>query len=475
MNAFNGNTSGSGNVFGGMFNPATANQTNLNNDTQNIAYETLYKDLPPVFKLEIDRTYNEFKKPMRLKLEEISCHRGSMYDELKVGLKKIHSELLKIENKQTLLLREIKPFLEETKSVTKNARTYGAIGMQQVKSRGGGLAGGTFLLLDESLPNNFYVQVAEKLEKRINSCIQEVNYFNKQLLVKIRAMESLQSKNVSQQKNRGAYGQVVSTTIGARQLLDLLKTQVEAFTRVAAHVAHVHRDTEELKLMFLSHYSVHNKNHEQQTFNIDASNSITSSNNNYISNSNNNNPFEAADRKEAAEKRISQQKMKSETFKFNTASSSTTNVFTNNNFNSNNINNNNQPTHQQQPTLNFLNIKPTSTSAFQLGNNSFGSTNNSIATPLTTTGTFNLSTTPLFPSTASSSALFSLNNNNNTSNNTNASSSWSIPKSSTFSQPATLPPNFDNSSIFGINIGSDGTIGSTSTKNLNKKNGNKLR
>ena len=138
--------------------------------------------------------------------------------------------------------------------------------------------GGPILLLDEHLPNQFYVSIADKLETRLVTCMESIKYFSAQLKTRLAAIE--------QSRRDGSNG---AGKIGPKQVLELIRYQNEAFMKIASSIASVHREVDEVKTVFLKVISKMDRNVV--------------------------NPFEAADRKEQAEKRLMDQKMKMETMK----------------------------------------------------------------------------------------------------------------------------------------------------------------
>lgn len=134
------------------------------------------------------------------------------------------------------------------------------------------------MLLDEHLPNQFYVSIADRLETRLVACMESIKYFSAQLKKRLAAIE--------QSKQDGAN---TASRVGPKQVLELIRYQNEAFMQIAASIAGVHREVDEVKEVFLK--------------------VITKMDSNRV------NPFEAADRKEQAGKRLVEQKMQKETMK----------------------------------------------------------------------------------------------------------------------------------------------------------------
>ncbi len=223
-----------------------------------VTLDTLYKDIGAVpsaghYKSEIDRTQTEFKLPMRTKLQEISALKGTMFQTMADELGKIQLSLIKMENKQIALLNDTKPLLEEIKTTVKDIRFHGMNGLQQIRTRCSGLSSANnnvivpLLLLDEDLPNSYYLSLAERLESRLTNCIQEIRYFSVQVNARITAL------NNSKSMNKDQYGQTVR--IGAKQVLELIKFQNESFLSITALVAVVHREVAEVKEVFLRQLS----------------------------------------------------------------------------------------------------------------------------------------------------------------------------------------------------------------------------
>jgi hypothetical protein len=282
-----------------MQQPPQQQQQQQQQQSENIPLDSKYKDLPDNYKAEFDRVYKEFKAPMIENLTEISRAQGNAYDELYEQLKKIHLNTMELETEQLKLQNEVKPFVEELKPFYHDFHISGTTGLSQIRSRGGGAQGGRIMMLDEELPDKFYLKTAEKLEKRMKECLVTVQYFEKQLAARMKVLEAFsRGRNVDGQGNallggRGQYGQV--TRVGAAQLILLIKQQSEAFQRISLEVMGVHQAANEIRALYL-------KTRGRET-----------------------NPFEAADRREAAEQKYLEEKIKHEqTVKVSVPSTSTT-------------------------------------------------------------------------------------------------------------------------------------------------------
>ena len=95
-----------------------------------------YRDLPEPTRVEIDRTFQEFKMPLRLALDEVSKSKGRFLVDLQEELRKIYLSVLNIENQQAQLQQLIRPYLDEVKNISKDARICRTNGLQQIKNNG---------------------------------------------------------------------------------------------------------------------------------------------------------------------------------------------------------------------------------------------------------------------------------------------------------------------------------------------------
>jgi len=209
---------------------------------------------------------------MRSQLDELSRHRGSAWDILRDQLGEVRVRLLALETRQAALQQTLRPALEQVKQQARDARAARAQGggLQQIRAASAG--GGSRPQLDEALPGAFHVAAEEQLRLRLARCEDA----GQRLAQQGRGQGSV-----------GAYGQALS--VGPRQLLELLQRQNEAFMWVAASAAQVHGDTAALRAQFLRQQAL--AGHKGD-------------------------PFELADRKEAAEARIQAQRIRSDTLKF---------------------------------------------------------------------------------------------------------------------------------------------------------------
>ncbi len=340
--------------------------------TENVPLDTKYKNLPENYKVEIDRVYKDFKAPMRETLSEIGRAKGNAYDELYEQLRKIHFNTMELETEQLKLQNEVKPFVEELKPFYHDFHLSGTTGLSQIRSRGGGTQGGRVLMLDEELPDKFYSKTAEKLERRMKECLSAVQYFEKQLAARMKVLDAFaKGRGIDMNGGavlggRGQYGQV--TRVGAAQLILLIKQQSEAFQRISMEVMSVHQAANEIRALYL------------KIKGRDA------------------NPFEAADRREAAEEKYTEEKIKQEQTTKVTISSSqvfptpTANTVSNMNTTGGLFSNSGltaKPATQSFPSFNAPSVAPTNFggpgSVFGVGStNGLATTGFASATPIST-------------------------------------------------------------------------------------------
>lgn len=188
--------------------------------------ETPYAELPAGYKAEIDRTWKDMKEPMKVKLEEISRSRGYIFEEVYNELRRIHLAVLKVENEQRRLQSEIRPFLAELKVTSETGRLQAAVGLQQIRNQSTGavlaIANGNDSslrnVIDEDLPCKWFVLVAEQLANRLNSCVQTVHNYERQLSTRLGSLEQ-------SGMGRGSYGQL--RRVGLPELVALMQEQAK--------------------------------------------------------------------------------------------------------------------------------------------------------------------------------------------------------------------------------------------------------
>lgn len=136
--------------------------------------------------------------------------------------------------------------------------------------------------MSEELPTDFYVTAADKIENRLTNLIEEVQNISRQLSATLGLMSG----------DEGQYGQ--QTRIGPQHLVRLIQRQSEAFARVAACVAEVHKEADDMRASYLQMYCYDDARYPGSHSRSD--------------------PFAAADRAEAASQRIISKKLKAEEF-----------------------------------------------------------------------------------------------------------------------------------------------------------------
>lgn len=251
-----------------------------------IQRDTKYQDLPVAYKVEVDTIYKEFKTPLRAQLEKIKRHKGTLMLDWRDKLENLRLLVSNIEVAQQQMHAKISSLLEEIRPLYREFKTSSTTGLSQIKSRGGGIAGGRVVLLDEQLPDPLYLTVAESLERRLIQCVSTIKYFEKQLVARAKALNSFYGGDFGSNENslKGSYGQILK--VGPTQLLNLMKQQAEAFAIIAKEVYDVHHNTNILKQHFLRYFNKANCN-----------------------------PFERADKSEIKKKADVEEKLKLETNK----------------------------------------------------------------------------------------------------------------------------------------------------------------
>ena len=246
-----------------------------------ITMNTRFTQLPELYRNVIEQTNSEYKKTMREGLDEIARFQPKMLDELRAELGRTSLAALKLGNQQDVLLGEIRFFHDKAKDNLRDVRKYGVRGLQQIQNRGG--LGTRTYMMSEELPTDFYLDASSRIEDRLVSIIEEVQSISRQLLATIGLISG----------EEGQYGQ--QTRIGPQHLVKLIQGQSEAFARVAASVAEVHSQADEMRASYLRSYC----SHDSQT-NCSSHSRLD--------------PFAAADRAVAANQRLLSRKFKAEEF-----------------------------------------------------------------------------------------------------------------------------------------------------------------
>lgn len=228
---------------------------------------------------------------MRLHLEALARHKGQGYDELCQQLKKIHLSVMQLETKQWQLKQQLQPMLQEIKLMYRDFHVSACNGLSQIRSHfisGQGIQGRHYLptMVDETLPDRFFLTSVEHVEQRMQQCIQSVQYFEQQLAARIRVIESSRNfvSGVSSSSSSQLYGQAQRVT--PAMLLSIIKQQAHNFVLLSAQVNAVHQSVHDLKTVFLQ---------QRRQVHKDTSN-----------------PFESADRREAAERKQNEEKIRLE-------------------------------------------------------------------------------------------------------------------------------------------------------------------
>jgi hypothetical protein len=238
--------------------------------------ETRFNELPENAKKAFERVHNDFKKPMRDGLDEIARAKLVVLEQLEAELRRTQLAVIRLESRQQQLQSDVRSFHEEAKTNLRDVHRFGTNGLQQIQNRGGLSARG--YTIGERLPTDFYIRVAEKVEQRLVICMEEIRDLSQQISA---AVDAVSESNRKAAQVNGLYGYGQQARVGAKEIVQLIKHQSEAFQRVAANVAAVHEQAELLKNMYLS-----------QNPGTD--------------------PFDAADREEAARARIEAQRLRDE-------------------------------------------------------------------------------------------------------------------------------------------------------------------
>ena len=208
-----------------------------------ISVDTPFDQLPEEYRGILERTSTDYKKPMHDGLDTIARYNPKVLEELHLELRRTNLIAMQLKCRQEQLMSDIKPLLEEAKSNLRNVGKYGKNGLLQIQDRGG-IAGGRPFLLNEELPTSFYREAVGKIEKRLLGCATDIDHLQKQLSATMAAMNDYDPRAPAIE-GMGVYGQQMR--IVPQQLVQLIQHQREAFVRVAASVAEVHRETDAMR------------------------------------------------------------------------------------------------------------------------------------------------------------------------------------------------------------------------------------
>ena len=202
--------------------------------------------MPDSYKSIIEKTSTDYKKPMRDGLDEIARYNPKILEELSLELKRTNIVALQLKCRQEQLLTEIGTFQEEAKNNLRNVRKFGANGLLQIQHRGGVAAARSYLMSEE-LPTEFYREAADKIEHRLRACASDIEHLSAQLTATMTAVAECDRSSGFESGNN-SYGQ--QSRVGPQQLVRLIQHQGEAFVRVAACVAEVHKEADEMRAMY---------------------------------------------------------------------------------------------------------------------------------------------------------------------------------------------------------------------------------
>ena len=211
-----------------------------------ISVDTRFTDLPEEYRSILERTSTDFKKPMHDGLDAIARYNPKILEELNLELRRTNLIAMQLKCRQEQLMAEIGTFQEEAKSNLRNVRKFGNNGLLQIQDRGG-IASARAYLMNEELPTDFYREAVEKIEIRLRGCATDIDHLQKQLSATMAAMNDYDPRAPAME-GMGVYGQQMR--IVPQQLVRLIQHQGEAFVRVAASVAEVHREADAMRAAY---------------------------------------------------------------------------------------------------------------------------------------------------------------------------------------------------------------------------------
>ena len=191
-------------------------------------------------KAKLKATSVSFVKPMNEKLKKLeSTTFASNHDpeRQRAALSKIKVAMIKLCARQEQMLSEAKRFKDQTQRQCDDARRYG---LEKIKEEGNGHGRGR--LQQTRLPNPFFQGALDNMDQRLQSVALEIDEFRQLLEISYSTVES-------ERMGGAGYGQRVK--IGAQQLVQVIQRQHEAYLRIAASVAELHRGVDELRKQFM--------------------------------------------------------------------------------------------------------------------------------------------------------------------------------------------------------------------------------
>lgn len=283
----------------------------------NYSLDDNYKTAPKEVQEAVKDVYIQFIKPAHESFDAMERTPMGDLNILYTHLQKTSLCVMKLMHRLESTYAETSSLYEEMKANTRDINKFGVLGTQQLKkpqyhqitTGGGGYLAGSLSyhnnisydnynngngmpLVNEVLPIDFYTRLLETLGNKIISCKGSIEQMSEQLNSSLMAVEMTNSKsNTLSHHQRGAYGQKVK--VGPQQILALIQTQNETFLKIAQAVAEIHREMDEVRQCYLVL-------------------TVKSQSNGAAGTSASADPFEAADRKTAYEKRRFLQKMKAE-------------------------------------------------------------------------------------------------------------------------------------------------------------------
>ena len=193
---------------------------------------------------EIERTYDEFKLPMKEGLAEIMSYSPALLDGLEKETNELKIHVAKLKNVQSKLIKDVDNLRVIVREQLNDARTLGKRRMQYVRSKYTmHVAGGGHF--NEEQINAFYNGELLKYESRLKACFDEITHLKEQL-IPASNITDIMANNL-----RNIYTDN-TTQIGPLQIKDFIYFQNNYFGKIATIIAQLHAGLEHIKSEYLS-------------------------------------------------------------------------------------------------------------------------------------------------------------------------------------------------------------------------------
>lgn len=209
--------------------------------------EKVLDKIPADWKLFIDSIHAQYLHPMTEGLQHMEKGSKGRDDRMHAELSAIRVAVLKLQTRQEQLVAQVTEFQAESRQQSADALRHGAQELDAVRKGQAAYGNHRFRDGTERLPSEFFRQSLTKLEGRLVRVGDDISEFRQLLESSFRAVEGAGLGGMG--GVGGMYGQRVR--VGAAQLVAVIQRQNEAFLRIAATVAELHANVEEVRRAYL--------------------------------------------------------------------------------------------------------------------------------------------------------------------------------------------------------------------------------